>query len=165
MDSKYFNRKRKDGIMAEEKKKGIIAEFKEFIARGNVIDMAVGVIMGSAFTPIVNSLVNDIVMPGIGLLVGKMNFSELKIILQEGVAADEAAGIAEVAEVSIRYGNFIQVLLNFIIVAFCVFMLIKGINSLKRKKEAPAPEPPKPPEPTKEELLLTEIRDLLKNGK
>lgn len=151
--------------MAEEKKKGIIAEFKEFIARGNVIDMAVGVIMGSAFTPIVNSLVNDIVMPGIGLLVGKMNFSELKIILQEGVAADEAAGIAEVAEVSIRYGNFIQVLLNFIIVAFCVFMLIKGINSLKRKKEAPAPEPPKPPEPTKEELLLTEIRDLLKNGK
>mgnify|MGYP003297195511 CR=1 FL=1 len=127
--------------MAEEKKKGLIAEFKEFIARGNVVDMAVGVIMGGAFTPIVNSLVNDIVMPGIGLLVGRMNFSDLKIVLQEGVAAveaDEAAGIAAVEaipEVAICYGNFIQVVLNFIIVAFCVFMLIKGINKLKKKEE------------------------------
>lgn len=155
--------------MAEKEKKGIVAEFKEFIARGNVVDMAVGVIMGGAFTPIVNSLVNDIVMPGIGLIVGKMNFSDLKIILQEGVAAveaDEAAGIAAVEavpEVAICYGNFIQVILNFLIVAFCVFMLIKGINKLK-KKEEPAPEPaPAPePEPSAEEKLLTEIRDLLK---
>lgn len=148
--------------MADEKKKGIIAEFKEFIARGNVIDMAVGIIMGGAFTPIVNSLVNDIVMPGIGLVVGKMNFSDLKIVLQQGVAADEAAGIEEVAEVAIAYGNFIQVILNFIIVAFCVFMLIKGINAFRRKEE-PAPEPePTEPEPTAEELLLIEIRDLLK---
>lgn len=155
--------------MAEKEKKGIVAEFKEFIARGNVVDMAVGVIMGGAFTPIVNSLVNDIVMPGIGLIVGKMNFSDFKIILQEGVAAveaDEAAGIAAVEavpEVAICYGNFIQVILNFLIVAFCVFMLIKGINKLK-KKEEPAPEPaPAPePEPSAEEKLLTEIRDLLK---
>ncbi len=109
-------------IMADEKKKGIISEFKEFIARGNVVDMAVGIIMGGAFTPIVNSLVNDIVMPGIGLVVGKMNFSDLKIVLQQGAAADEAAGIEEIAEVAVAYGNFIQVILNFIIVAFCVFM-------------------------------------------
>ena len=148
--------------MADEKKKNIISEFKEFIARGNVIDMAVGIIMGGAFTPIVNSLVNDIVMPGIGLIVGKMNFSDLKFILQQGVPADEAAGIEEVAEVAIAYGNFIQVIINFIIVAFCVFMLIKGINAFRRKEE-PAPEPePKEPEPTAEELLLAEIRDLLK---
>ncbi|MCM1022878.1 MAG: large-conductance mechanosensitive channel protein MscL [Prevotella sp.] len=140
----------------------MISEFKEFIARGNVIDMAVGIIMGGAFTPIVNSLVNDIVMPGIGLIVGKMNFSDLKIVLQKGVPADEAAGIEEIAEVAIAYGNFIQVILNFIIVAFCVFMLIKGINKFKRKEE-PVPEPePKEPEPSAEELLLTEIRDLLK---
>lgn len=154
----------------EKKKKGIVAEFKEFVARGNVIDMAVGVIMGGAFTPIVNSLVNDIVMPGIGLIVGKMNFADLKIVLQEGVAAveaDEAAGIAAVEaipEVAICYGNFIQVILNFIIVAFCVFLLIKGINKLKKKKEE---KPAAPPAPSKEEVLLTEIRDLLKeqNGK
>ena len=145
-------------IMADEKKKGIISEFKEFIARGNVVDMAVGIIMGGAFTPIVNSLVNDIVMPGIGLVVGKMNFSDLKIVLQQGAAA----GIEEIAEVAVAYGNFIQVILNFIIVAFCVFMLIKGINKLKRKEE-PAPEPePQEPVPTAEELLLSEIRDLLK---
>ncbi len=148
-----------------EKKKGIVAEFKEFIARGNVIDMAVGIIMGGAFTPIVNSLVNDIVMPGIGLVIGKVNFSDLKIVLQEGVPADEAAGIAEVAEVAICYGNFIQVIINFLIIAFCVFMLIKGINKLK-KKEEPKPEPPKEePKPSAEQLLLTEIRDLLKNSK
>lgn len=155
--------------MAE--KKTIMQEFKEFIARGNVIDMAVGIIMGGAFTPIVNSLVNDIVMPGIGLVVGKMNFSDLKIVLQEGVAAveaDEAAGIAAVEavpEVAICYGNFIQVIINFLIVAFCVFILIKGINKLKRKEKEKPADPPKPPEPTKEELLLTEIRDLLKNSK
>ena len=146
--------------MADEKK-GIITEFKEFIARGNVIDMAVGIIMGGAFTPIVNSLVNDIVMPGIGLVVGKMNFSDLKIVLQQGVAADEAAGIAEVAEVAINYGNFIQVIINFLIVSFCVFMLVKGINKLRRKKEEP-PKKPEPPKPSNEEVLLTEIRDLLK---
>ncbi|MGN1105871.1 MAG: large conductance mechanosensitive channel protein MscL, partial [Huintestinicola sp.] len=97
----------------------------------------------------------------IGLAVGKMNFSDLKIVLQQGVAADEAAGIAEVAEVAINYGNFIQVVINFLIVSFCVFMLVKGINKLRRKKEEP-PKQPEPPKPSNEEVLLTEIRDLLK---
>ncbi|MBQ7783800.1 MAG: large-conductance mechanosensitive channel protein MscL [Oscillospiraceae bacterium] len=146
----------------------MIAEFKEFIARGNVIDMAVGVIMGGAFTPIVNSLVNDIVMPCVGMITGGVDFSDKKIILKQAVAADEAAGIAEVAEVAISYGNFIQVILNFLIVSICIFALIKTINSLKRKQEEPEPEPEPEeevvPEPTAEELLLTEIRDLLKEN-
>lgn len=143
--------------MADEKKKNIIGEFKEFIARGNVIDMAVGIIMGGAFTPIVNSLVNDIVMPCVGMVTGGVDFSDKKIVLK---AADEAA---EIAEVSIGYGNLIQVIVNFLIISLCVFALIKAINKLKRKEE-PKPEEPKEPEPTAEELLLTEIRDLLKNG-
>ena len=154
--------------MADNEKKGLIAEFKEFIARGNVIDMAVGVIMGGAFTPIVNSLVNDIVMPCVGMITGGVDFSDKKIILKQAVAADEAAGIAEVAEVAISYGNFIQVILNFLIVSICIFALIKTINSLKRKQEEPEPEPEPEeevvPEPTAEELLLTEIRDLLKEN-
>ncbi len=152
--------------MADNEKKGLIAEFKEFIARGNVIDMAVGVIMGGAFTPIVNSLVNDIVMPCVGMITGGVDFSDKKIILKQAVAADEAAGIAEVAEVAISYGNFIQVILNFLIVSICIFALIKTINSLKRKEEEPEPEPEEEviPEPTAEELLLTEIRDLLKEN-
>lgn len=144
--------------MADEKKKNIIGEFKEFIARGNVIDMAVGIIMGGAFTPIVNSLVNDIVMPCVGMITGGVDFSDKKIILK---AADEAA---EIAEVSIGYGNLIQVIVNFLIISLCVFFLIKAINKLKRKEEPKPEEPPKEPEPTKEELLLTEIRDLLKDG-
>lgn len=152
--------------MADNEKKGLIAEFKEFIARGNVIDMAVGVIMGGAFTPIVNSLVNDIVMPCVGMITGGVDFSDKKIILKQAVAADEAAGIAEVAEVAISYGNFIQVILNFLIVSICIFALIKTINNLKRKEEEPEPEPEEEviPEPTAEELLLTEIRDLLKEN-
>lgn len=148
--------------MAE--KKGVVAEFKEFIARGNVIDMAVGVIMGGAFTPIVNSLVNDIVMPCVGMITGGVDFSDKKIVLKEAIAANEDLGIAEVAEVAIRYGNLIQVILNFVIIAICVFALIKAINKLKRKEEPQPEEPPKEPEPTKEELLLSEIRDLLKDG-
>lgn len=142
--------------MADQEKKGIIAEFKEFIARGNVIDMAVGVIMGGAFTPIVNSLVNDIVMPCIGMIMGEMDFTDYRIILK---AADEAAGVAEVA---VGYGNFIQVIINFLIISICVFLLIKGINKFKRKEEKKPEEPPAEPAPTKEELLLAEIRDLLK---
>lgn len=152
--------------MADGKKKGIVAEFKEFIARGNVIDMAVGVIMGGAFTPIVNSLVNDIVMPCVGMITGGIDFSDKKLILQQAVAADEAAGIAETAEVSIGYGNFIQVILNFLIISLCIFVLIKAINTLKRKEE-PKPEPeaaPAPPEPSAEEKLLAEIRDLLRSA-
>ena len=143
--------------------KKTIEEFKKFILRGNVVDMAVGVIVGSAFGKIVTSLVNDILMPPIGLLLGSVNFTDLKVVLKEGTT--DAAG-AEVAPVSINYGAFIQTIIDFTIIAFCVFMLVKGINklaSIKKKEEeaAPAAEP----KPTKEEMLLTEIRDLLKEKK
>ena len=147
--------------MADEKKKGIVAEFKEFIARGNVIDMAVGVIMGGAFTPIVNSLVDDIVMPGVGLLIGDVDFSDLVITLKEADVAND------VAAVTINYGVFINTLINFFVVALCIFALVKAINKLNRKKEEKPEEPaPAPvPEPTAEEKLLTEIRDLLAENK
>jgi len=146
-------------------KEGFIGEFKKFISRGNVVDLAVGMIVGSAFTAIVNSLVNDMLMPVIGTIVGGINFQNLKIVIK---AADEAAGIAEAA---ICYGNFIQAIVNFLIVAFSVFLVVKGINALREKAEklkkkeaeeaaaAPAPAP----QPSNEEKLLTEIRDLLKN--
>ncbi|MCC8042277.1 MAG: large-conductance mechanosensitive channel protein MscL [Oscillospiraceae bacterium] len=147
--------------MADEKKKGIVAEFKEFIARGNVIDMAVGVIMGGAFTPIVNSLVNDIVMPGVGLIIGNVDFSDLVITLKEADVAND------VAAVTINYGVFINTLINFFVVALCIFALVKAINKLNREKEEKPEEPaPAPvPEPTAEEKLLTEIRDLLAENK
>jgi large conductance mechanosensitive channel len=134
----------------------IVKEFKEFAMRGNVVDLAVGVIIGAAFGKIVTSLVNDILMPPIGYLMGGLDFSDKKIML---VPADAANKVAEVA---IRYGTFINAIIDFVIVAFCIFMVIKGINSMKKKEEAaPAAEPV----PTKEELLLTEIRDLLAKGK
>ena len=141
-----------------EKKKGIVSEFKEFIMRGNVIDMAVGVIIGSTFTKIVTSLVNDIFMPVIGALFGGIDFNTLKYVIRP---ADEAAGIEEAA---ILYGSFIQNVVNFILVALVVFLIVKGINNLRRKKEepAPAPEPTPAPEPSEEVKLLTEIRDALK---
>jgi len=134
--------------------KGFFGEFKEFISRGSVIDLAVGVIIGGAFTSIVNSLVNDIVMPAIGWLIGGIDFSDLKIVITPGTD--------EVAEAAIRYGNFIQNIVNFLLVAMVIFMVIRFINKLRRKKE----EAPKaPPAPSKEEVLLTEIRDLLKDKK
>ena len=124
--------------------------FKAFIMRGNVVDMAVGVIIGGAFGKIVTSLVNDIFMPIIGLILGNVNFSSLEIKLGEPVEGVEQAAI--------KYGMFIQEIVNFIIIAFCIFMFIKLINRIQKKKEeAPAPAP----EPTKEEVLLTEIRDAL----
>jgi large conductance mechanosensitive channel len=130
----------------------IIKEFKEFALRGNVVDLAVGVVIGAAFGSIVTSLVKDIVMPPIGILLGKVDFSEKKYII---TPADPAHKVAEVA---IRYGNFITVTFQFIIIAFCIFLIVKGINALKRKEAAaPAPDPA----PTKEELLLSEIRDIL----
>ncbi|MBK1441013.1 large-conductance mechanosensitive channel protein MscL [Parapedobacter sp. ISTM3] len=132
---------------------GMLKEFKEFAMRGSVVDLAVGVIIGGAFGKIVTSLVNDIIMPPIGFLTGGIDFSEMKYVIQP---ADEANGVAETA---INFGNFINIVIEFIIIAFCIFMVIKGINSLKRKKEE---APAAPPAPTKEELLLTEIRDLLK---
>lgn len=129
----------------------IINEFKAFAMKGNVIDMAVGIIIGVAFGRIVTSTVNDIIMPVIGLLVGGVNFSDLKFTLK--------AAVGESAAVTLNYGNFIQASFDFLIVAFAIFMVIKIISAAKKKEEA---APPAPAEPTKEEVLLTEIRDLLK---
>ena len=137
-------------------KKGIVTEFKEFITRGNVMDMAVGIIIGGAFTAIVTSLVNDLLMPVIGALFGGIDFSTLKYVIR---AADEAAGIEEAA---IRYGSFIQAIVNFLLIAIVIFLLVRGLNKLRRKKEEPAPEPAPDPEPSEEVKLLTEIRDALK---
>ena len=128
----------------------LVDEFKAFVMRGNVVDMAVGVIIGGAFSKIVTSLVNDIFMPIIGMVLGNVDFTSLEIKLGEPVEGAEQAAI--------RYGMFIQEIVNFLIIAFCVFMVIKLINKAKKKKdEEPAPAP----EPTKEEVLLTEIRDAL----
>ena len=125
-------------------------EFKAFVMRGNVVDLAVGVIIGAAFGKIVTSLVNDIFMPIIGMIIGNVDFSSLEIKLGEPVEGAEQAAI--------RYGAFIQEIVNFLIIALCIFMFIKLISKLQKKKEeAPAPAP----EPTKEEVLLTEIRDAL----
>lgn len=137
-------------------KKGIVSEFKEFITRGNVMDMAVGIIIGGAFTAIVQSLVNDLLMPVIGALFGGIDFSTLKYVIR---AADEAAGIEEAA---IKYGSFIQAIVNFLLIAIVIFLLVKGINKMRRKKEEPAPAPAPAPEPSEEVKLLTEIRDALK---
>ena len=133
-----------------------LSEFKEFAVKGNALDMAVGVIVGAAFGKIVSSIVDDIIMPPIGWLIGGMDFSNLKITLPaekivEGVATQPA---------TINYGMFIQNVIDFVIVAFCVFLLVKGINKLARKKEE---TPAAPPAPSNEEKLLTDIRDLLKN--
>ena len=129
----------------------IVKEFKEFAVRGNVVDMAVGIIIGAAFGKIVSSLVSDVVMPPLGWLIGGVDFSDLAIILPEMV---EGKG-----PVSIMYGKFIQTILDFTIVAFAIFMMVKVINRLKKKEEA---KPAEPTPPSNEEVLLTEIRDLLK---
>lgn len=129
---------------------GMIQEFKEFAIKGNMVDMAVGIIMGGAFGTIVTSLVNDIIMPPIGLLIGGIDFSKLALTLKP------AEG--DVAAVAINHGKFINAGISFLIVAWALFMLIKGMNNLK-KKEAAAPAAP--PAPTKDQALLTEIRDLL----
>ena len=134
----------------------LIKEFKEFAMRGNVVDMAVGIIIGAAFGKIVSSLVNDIIMPPLGFLIGGVDFTDLKIVIKDAFV--NKAG-ETVQAVSINYGNFIQITLNFLIAAFAIFLFIKGINSMKRKEED---KPAAPPEPSKEEKLLTEIRDLLK---
>ena len=142
-----------------KEKKGFFGEFKEFIARGNVMDMAVGVIIGGAFGKISTSLVNDVIMPGISMLTGGVDFSGWKLVLKEAVIEN---GEEIAAAMSINYGNFLSTILDFLIIAFAVFCLFKGINTLHRKKEEPAPEPAPEPEPSAEEKLLTEIRDLLK---
>jgi large conductance mechanosensitive channel len=131
----------------------LIKEFKEFAMKGNVVDLAVAVIIGGAFGKIVSSFVNDIIMPPIGVLLGGVDFKDLNIIIKE------AEG--ELPAVVLSYGNFIQNVVDFLIIAFVIFMAIKGMNSFKKKEvEAPAPPPPAPP---KSEVLLEEIRDLLKN--
>ena len=133
--------------------KSFWAEFKQFISRGNVIDLAVGVIIGGAFTAIVNSLVNDVVMPVIGILFGGIDFTGLKYVITP------ASG--DTPEAAIYYGNFIQNVVNFLLVAFVVFVMVKLINGFRHKKAA-APTPP--PQPSEEVLLLREIRDALKEG-
>jgi large conductance mechanosensitive channel len=130
----------------------LIKEFKAFAMRGNVVDLAVAVVIGGAFGKIISSFVADVLMPPIGLLLGGVDFTDLVIVLKE------AQG--DIAAVTMNYGKFIQTLLDFIIIAFAIFMVIKAMNAAKKKEEA-APPPP-PPGPTKEEELLTEIRDLLK---
>ena len=125
--------------------------------RGNVVDLAVGVIIGGAFGGIVTSMVNDILMPPIGLLLGGVDFKELKLVLKDAAMVGDKMN----PEVSINYGVFLNAVINFLIVAFCIFMVIKGMNAMK-KKEAPAAPAPDPG-PTKEEVLLTEIRDALRN--
>lgn len=135
-------------------------EFKAFAVKGNAVDMAVGVIIGSAFGKIVSSIVDDIIMPPIGWLIGGVNFTDLKFTLPRV----EIPGVETMTAATINYGNFIQTLLDFVIIAFCVFMLVKFINKLahKQKTEEAAKPTPKP-EPSAEEKLLMEIRDLLKN--
>ena len=146
--------------------KKFFEEFKTFAMRGNVIDMAVGVVIGGAFGKITTSIVNDIIMPLISMITGGINFSDWKWVLKEAVTEVGADGalVETAAEVSVKFGNTIAIILDFIIIAFAVFCMVKALNSLHRKKEEPAPEPapePEPPAPTTEELLA-EIRDLLK---
>jgi large conductance mechanosensitive channel len=130
---------------------GMLNEFKAFAVRGNVIDMAVGIIIGAAFTKIVSSFVADVVTPPLGLLIGGVDFSNLAVVLK--------AATAESPAVTLNYGQFIQTVFDFTIVAFAIFLAVKGINHLKRKEAA---APSAPPAPTKEEVLLTEIRDALR---
>lgn len=133
-----------------KKKKGWVAEFREFALRGNVIDLAVGVIIGGAFSKITSSLVDDVFMPLIGALLGGVDFSSLNIKLGSLVSGRDP--------VELNLGNFVSTIFDFALVALCVFLFVKAINAFRRKEVAP----PTPPSPTKEEILLTEIRDLLK---
>lgn len=142
---------------------GLIKEFKDFAVKGNVMDMAVGIIIGGAFGKIVSSFVSDIIMPPIGILLGGVDFKDLKWVLtdaKDAIMEGETVVSAAVAEVSLNYGSFINTVIDFIIIAFAIFMMIKAMNSAKKKEEA---APATPPAPSNEEVLLTEIRDLLKN--
>ncbi len=138
-----------------------IQDFKAFALKGNVIDMAVGVIIGGAFGKIVTSLVNNIIMPPIGFITGGVDFTDLKVTLKDAVVEGENV-VSEA--VTLNYGQFIQDVVDFLIIAFCIFLMIKGIAKLSRKKEEAPAEPAPEPEPSAEEKLLTEIRDLLKKS-
>ena len=134
-------------------------EFKTFAMRGNEVDLAVGVVMGGAFGKITTSVVNDIIMPAISVLTGGLNFTDWKVVLRSPMY--DAAGAEIQTEIAINYGNLISTVMDFVIIAFAVFCMVKVINKLHKKKEEPAPAPAEP-EPSAEEKLLTEIRDLLK---
>ncbi|MDY0076348.1 MAG: large-conductance mechanosensitive channel protein MscL [Bacteroidales bacterium] len=138
----------------------IIKEFKTFAMRGNVVDMAIGIVIGGAFTKIVNSLVNDIIMPPLGLLIDGKDFTKFKFILSQAVENENGEIIKQA--VSINYGVIINTTVNFLIIAATVFMFIKLMNRMKRKEEAKPTAPAAPPPPSNEEKLLSEIRDLLK---
>lgn len=132
----------------------MLKEFKEFALRGNVVDMAVGVVIGGAFGKIVSSLVNDIIMPLLGLILGRVDLTSLKLVLRQATLTN--------SELAISYGMFLQNTLDFLIISFSIFMVLKGINNFRKKEEEAPAAPPAPPKPSKEEVLLTEIRDLLK---
>ena len=137
---------------------GLLKEFKEFAVKGNVMDMAIGVVIGGAFGKIVTSLVSDIIMPLISAVTGGLTFTDWKWVIREAVMEGDTV---VKPELSMTWGNFLQVIFDFIIIAFCIFLVVKGMNKLK-KKEEPAPEPAAPAEPSEDIKLLTEIRDLLK---
>lgn len=138
----------------------VLEEFKAFAVKGNMIDLAIGIIIGAAFGKIVSSVVSDIIMPPIGVMLGGMNFTDIHVTLKDAVT-DPATGKVIKEAVLMKLGNFIQTLVDFTIIAFSVFMIVKGINKLNRKKDE---VPTAPPLPTKEQELLTEIRDLLKKN-
>jgi large conductance mechanosensitive channel len=143
----------------------IAKEFREFAMRGNIVDMAVGIIIGSAFGKIITSVVSDVLMPPIGMAIGRVDVKDFKLVLQKAAPAiTEGSQVVKqaVTEVAIKYGMFIQTIIDFLIVAFCIFLVIKVMNRLKKKEEA---KPAAPVAPSKEEILLTEIRDLLKEKK
>lgn len=143
----------------------MLKEFKEFAVKGNMLDMAVGIIIGAAFGTIVKSLVDDILMPPIGMLLGGVDFSEMFLTLQQGTVAGPYATLAaarEAGAVTMNYGLFINGVISFLIVAWAVFFVVKGFNKLKKADEEAPAAPPAPPEPSAEEKLLSEIRDLLK---
>ena len=140
----------------------MLNEFKKFAVKGNMLDMAVGIIIGAAFGAIVSSLVADVIMPPLGLLLGGVDFSNMFVVLQEGTTAGPYVSVAaakEAGAVTLNYGVFFNSIVSFLIVAFSVFFLIRGFNKLKQEEEE---KPSAPPEPSKEEVLLSEIRDLLK---
>ena len=134
----------------------MLEEFKKFALKGNALDLAIGVIIGGAFGKIVTSLVNDVIMPLLGVLIGGINFTELKWVIKQGTE--------EIAEVAFLYGNFIQSVIDFLIIAFSIFLFVKLINSFKHKEKEVKEVPTDPPTPSNEEVLLAEIRDLLKRG-